>query len=46
MDRSITITLELPPEGKGRARAFLRSGKIGHFTPEKTRAYETGHDAA
>src|SRR5690606_39025060 len=29
------------PQGKGRARAFsMRSGGIGHYTPEKTKTYE------
>lgn len=34
-----------PPQGKGRARAFVfrrgrAAGRIGHYTPEKTRTYE------
>jgi Holliday junction resolvase RusA-like endonuclease len=40
MTEPITISLSGPPQGKGRARAFLRSGHIGHYTPEKTRSYE------
>lgn len=36
----VTITLAGAPQGKGRARAFLRGGHIGHYTPEKTRSYE------
>ncbi|MDE5460189.1 RusA family crossover junction endodeoxyribonuclease [Bradyrhizobium sp. CSS354] len=36
----VTITLAGQPQGKGRARAFLRGGHIGHYTPEKTRSYE------
>jgi Holliday junction resolvase RusA-like endonuclease len=36
----ITITLQGPPQGKGRARAFVRGGNVGHYTPEKTRTYE------
>jgi Holliday junction resolvase RusA-like endonuclease len=36
----ITISLQGPPQGKGRARAFQRGGHIGHYTPEKTRTYE------
>lgn len=28
------------PQGKGRARSFIRNGKIAHITPEKTRTYE------
>jgi hypothetical protein len=37
---TITISLLGAPQGKGRARAFLRGSHIGHYTPEKTRAYE------
>jgi len=36
----VTINLAGPPQGKGRARAFLRAGHISHYTPEKTRTYE------
>lgn len=36
----VTITLTGAPQGKGRARAFLRAGHIAHYTPEKTRTYE------
>jgi Holliday junction resolvase RusA-like endonuclease len=36
----ITINLVGAPQGKGRARAFLRGGNISHYTPEKTRTYE------
>ena len=36
----VTISLAGPPQGKGRARAFLRGGHISHYTPEKTRTYE------
>ena len=28
------------PQGKGRARSFVRNGKVGHHTPAKTRSYE------
>lgn len=28
------------PQGKGRARAFVRNGHVGHYTPAKTRSYE------
>jgi Holliday junction resolvase RusA-like endonuclease len=28
------------PQGKGRARSFVRNGKVGHYTPEETRTYE------
>lgn len=28
------------PQGKGRARAFLRRGHIRHYTPDKTHDYE------
>ncbi|MBP1297404.1 RusA family crossover junction endodeoxyribonuclease [Bradyrhizobium elkanii] len=37
---SISITLLGAPQGKGRARAFVRGGHVGHYTPEKTRTYE------
>ena len=37
---AITITLQGSPQGKGRARSFIRGGHIGHYTPEKTRTYE------
>jgi Holliday junction resolvase RusA-like endonuclease len=36
----ITISLQGVPQGKGRARAFVRGGLVGHYTPEKTRTYE------
>jgi Holliday junction resolvase RusA-like endonuclease len=36
----VTISLAGDPQGKGRARAFIRGGHIGHYTPEKTRTYE------
>jgi Holliday junction resolvase RusA-like endonuclease len=37
---AITISLQGPPQGKGRARSFVRGGRIGHYTPQKTRSYE------
>jgi Holliday junction resolvase RusA-like endonuclease len=40
MPEPITINLVGTPQGKGRARAFLRGGHISHYTPEKTRTYE------
>jgi len=36
----VTINLVGVPQGKGRARAFMRAGHISHYTPEKTRTYE------
>ena len=36
----ITISLQGQPQGKGRARAFVRGSHVGHYTPEKTRTYE------
>jgi hypothetical protein len=36
----ITISLAGLPQGKGRAPSYVRGGRIGHFTPEKTRSYE------
>ncbi|MCP1758022.1 RusA family crossover junction endodeoxyribonuclease [Bradyrhizobium elkanii] len=40
MSTPITISLLGAPQGKGRARAFVRGGHVGHYTPEKTRSYE------
>lgn len=40
MNEPITVTLAGAPQGKGRARAFVRGGNVGHYTPEKTRSYE------
>lgn len=40
MSTPITISLLGAPQGKGRARAFVRGGHVGHYTPEKTRTYE------
>lgn len=36
----LTFSLAGHPQGKGRARAFVRGGHVGHYTPEKTRSYE------
>ncbi len=36
----VTVMLAGEPQGKGRARAFLRAGHIAHYTPERTRTYE------
>lgn len=37
------ITFNVPgtPVAKGRARSFIRGGRIGHHTPEKTVNYES-----
>lgn len=40
LDEPLTIVLAGHPQGKGRARSFLRGNHIGHYTPEKTRSYE------
>lgn len=40
LDMPLTFTLAGHPQGKGRARAFVRGGHVGHYTPEKTRSYE------
>ena len=37
----VAFTLAGHPQGKGRARAFVRAGHVGHYTPEKTRSYES-----
>ncbi|WLA78809.1 RusA family crossover junction endodeoxyribonuclease [Bradyrhizobium elkanii] len=39
MTQPITICLQGAPQGKGRARAFVRGGHVGHYPP-KTRTYE------
>jgi Holliday junction resolvase RusA-like endonuclease len=36
----ITFTVEGPPRGKGRPRAFRRGNAIAMFTDDKTEAYE------
>lgn len=41
MSDPVTITVQGPPQGKGRARAFVRGGRVGHYTPQKTRTYES-----
>jgi Holliday junction resolvase RusA-like endonuclease len=37
----VTISLSGEPQGKGRARSFVRGGHVGHYTPSKTRSYES-----
>ena len=39
--QSVAFTLAGHPQGKGRARAFVRAGHVAHYTPEKTRSYES-----
>ena len=36
----IKFTVPGNPVAKGRARSFIRNGKIGHYTPNKTMSYE------
>lgn len=36
----IKFTVPGSPVPKGRARAFVRNGKIAHYTPEETARYE------
>ena len=36
----VTITMLGAPQGKGRARSFIRGDHVGHYTPEKTVTYE------
>jgi Holliday junction resolvase RusA-like endonuclease len=40
VDDPITISMSGEPQGKGRARSFIRGGHVSHYTPEKTRTYE------
>lgn len=39
-DEALTFSVPGEPVAKGRARAFIRGGKIGHHTPDKTARYE------
>jgi len=39
-DAMLTFSVPGEPVAKGRARAFIRGGKIGHHTPDKTARYE------
>ncbi|MCP1969916.1 MULTISPECIES: RusA family crossover junction endodeoxyribonuclease [Bradyrhizobium] len=41
MSEPVTFNVLGPPQGKGRARAFVRGGRVGHYTPQKTRSYES-----
>lgn len=36
----VEFTVPGEPVAKGRARAFIRNGRVGHHTPEKTARYE------
>ena len=36
----ITFTIPGEPVAKGRARAFVRAGRVAHYTPDKTERYE------
>lgn len=40
MTNTIIFTVPGEPVAKGRARAFVRGGHVGHYTPEKTVKYE------
>ena len=40
MSSPIAISLLRAPQSKGGARAFLRGGRIGHYTPAATVSYE------
>jgi len=40
MTDQITFTVPGNPVAKGRARAFLRKGRVAHYTPPKTAVYE------
>lgn len=37
----ISFIIPGEPVAKGRARSFIRNGRIGHHTPEKTANYES-----
>jgi Holliday junction resolvase RusA-like endonuclease len=38
--KTVSLTIPGEPVAKGRARAFVRGGKVGHYTPNKTAVYE------
>jgi len=38
--KEINFMIPGEPVAKGRARAFVRGGKVGHYTPNKTAVYE------
>lgn len=40
MTETITFTVPGAPVAKGRARSFVRNGRVAHYTPEKTANYE------
>ncbi len=40
MSIAVTFTIPGEPVAKGRARAFIRAGHVGHYTPDKTARYE------
>lgn len=44
----ISFTVPGTPVAKGRPRSFVRGGRVGHFTPEKTVRYESlvAHEAS
>ena len=40
MSHQIAFTIPGEPVAKGRARAFVRAGRVAHYTPAKTENYE------
>lgn len=44
----VFFTIPGTPVAKGRPRSFVRGGRVGHFTPEKTVRYESlvAHEAS
>jgi len=36
----IEFVIPGPPVAKGRPRSFVRNGRVGHYTPDKTARYE------
>ena len=39
-DGVINFQVSGDPQGKGRARSFIRAGHVAHYTPANTRSYE------
>ena len=40
MAQAFSFTVPGEPVAKGRARAFVRGGRVAHYTPDKTERYE------
>ena len=41
MGQTISFSIPGEPVAKGRARAYVRNGRVAHYTPEDTASYES-----